>query len=472
MPSFSVISQDPTIRALVQDGMLERAFHDALFPALLFRADVEPILFAGNVGDTRVFTGKGLLAPKVAPIQPGIDPTPSQVPYEQWSATMQKWVDTIDTYMPNSVVDIANLFLENAATLGLGAGQSMNRVVRDYMYNAAMSGSTVTDTGGTATTTLHVVRLNGLTTARRPDLPLGSPVQFQAVSANNPLPVTLYDLLGNPTAANIIAFTSDITGDQIGPGTITLDRAVTAPVRGAVVAGTATAIVRAAGGNSVDALSSSALFTLSLIRAAIARFRTMNVRPQASGYFHCHLDPTSEGQIFNDSEFNRLLTSLPDSFPYQEFAIGRLLGTVFLRNSEAPVITGPGGATVTGGSTNQYSQLDPFGGELYTQGSTVTGLPIHRPLFTGQGFIKEYYLDMSELITEAGVNGKVGEPKVTADGIEVNTDRIQLVIRAPIDRLQENVSTSWKFYGAYSIRTDVATGDGAAFKRGLVVEHA
>ena len=58
MPAFSVISQDPTIRALVQDGMLERAFHDALFPALLFRADCEPILYPGNVGDSRIFTGK------------------------------------------------------------------------------------------------------------------------------------------------------------------------------------------------------------------------------------------------------------------------------------------------------------------------------------------------------------------------------------------------------------------------------
>lgn len=465
MPSFSVISQDPTIRALVQDGMLERAFHDALFPALLFRADCEPILYAGNVGDNRTFTGKGLLTPKVAPLLPGQDPTPSVVQYEQWAATMLKYADTIDTYMPNAVVDIANLFLENAMTLGLGAGQSMNRVVRDYSYNAALAGHTVTDTGSSNSTSLHVVRLNGFTLARRPDLPLGSAVQFAAVSTNNPLAIQVTNSSGTVVACNVIGFTSDFAGDQTGPGTLLLDTAVTTAARGAVNALNGTAIVRVGGGASVDSVVSSSLFLLQHVRAAIARFRLMNVHPQASGFYHCHFDPTSEGQIFNDSEFNRLLTSLPDSFLYQEFAIGRLLGTVFLRNSECPVAT-----TVVGGTTDTYSPTDPFGGEVFT-GGTSSGVPVHRPLFSGIGAIKEYYLDMSELITEAGITGKVGEPKVTADGIEVNTDRIQLIIRAPLDRLQENVSTSWKFYGAYAVRTDVTTGDAAAFKRFVAVEH-
>lgn len=476
MPAFSVIAQDPTIRALVQDGMLERAFHDALFPALLFRADVEPILYPGNVGDSRIFTGKGLLAPKVQPLQPGQDPTPSVVQYEQWAATMQKWADTMDTYMPNSVVDIANLFLENAATLGLGSGQSMNRVVRDFSYNAALAGNTVADGGVlNAQTSLHVVRLNGLTVARRPDLPAGSPVQFQAVSTNNPLQIIVYDANGVAQATTVTGFTPDFAGDQVGPGTITLSSAVNIGTRSAVVALNATKIVRASGGNSIDALTTSSLFLLSQVRSAVARFRQANVRPQASGYYHCHLDPTSEAEIFNDAEFNRLLTSLPDAFLYQEFAIGRLLGTVFLRNSECPIDT-----TVLGAPTASYAPAipnqpgsgDPFGAEIWTNGSTATGIVVHRPLFSGMGAIKEYYLNMSELITEAGVTGKVGEPKVTADGIEVNTDRIAMIIRAPLDRLQEMVSNSWKFYGAYAVRTDVTTGDAAAFKRFVAVEHS
>ncbi len=466
MPSFSVISQDPTIRSLVQDGMLERAFHDALFPALLFRADVEPIEFPGNVGDSRIFTGKSLLSVNVNPLVPGQDPTPQVLQYEQWQATLQKWAGTMDTYMPNSVVDIANLFMENAATLGLQAGQTMNRVVRDFLYNSALSGSTVSDTGGTAVTSLHVVRINGFTQARRPDLAAGSPVAFQAVSSVNPLSITVYDVNGVAQVVNVTAAVPDNAGDSNGPGTLTLSAAVTTPARGAVVAGNASSIVRVSGGNSIDSLTSSSLFLLANIRSALARFRLMNVRPQASGMYHCHLDPISEGELFNDAELTRLFTALPDSFVYQEFAIGRLLGTVFLRNSECPVNT-----TVVGGLTNTFSTADPFGGELYT-GGTTAGIQVHRPIFTGMGAVKEYYLDMADLVTEAGVTGKIGEPAVTADGIEVNTDRIQLIMRAPLDRLQEMVAVSWKFIGGYAIRTDVTTGDAAAFKRAVVIEHS
>ena len=473
MPAFSVITQDPTIRALVQDGMLERAFHDALFPALLYRADVEPILEAANVGDTRVFTGKGLLAPQVGPLIPGQDPTPATIQYEQWAATMQQWANSMDTYMPNAIVDIANLFLENAATLGLNAGQTMNRVVRDNMFNAALAGNTVADQVGaggvSGVTTLHVARINGFTLARRPDLPNGSAVAFAPVSANNPLQVTVYDANGNAQATTVTGVVPDTAGDAYGPGTLQLGSAVNAGVRSAVVAGTATQIIRVSGGNSIDTLTQSSTFMLQHIRSALARFRQMNVRPQASGRFHCHLDPTSEAEIFNDAEWNRLQTSLPDGWQYADFTIGSILGTVFIRNTEAPV----GNAnTVVGGATNAYSTSDPFGGELWTGGSAATGLPVHRPLFTGMGFIKEYYLDMSGLVTEGGVTGKIGEPKVSADGIEVNTERTRLIIRAPLDRLQQLVSTSWQFMGAYAIRTDVLTGDGAAIKRGLAVEHA
>ena len=45
MPDFSVIAQAPEIRALVQDGVLERAFHDSLFPSLLFRGEATPVLW-------------------------------------------------------------------------------------------------------------------------------------------------------------------------------------------------------------------------------------------------------------------------------------------------------------------------------------------------------------------------------------------------------------------------------------------
>jgi hypothetical protein len=46
------------------------------------------------------------------------------------------------------------------------------------------------------------------------------------------------------------------------------------------------------------------------------------------------------------------------------------------------------------------------------------------------------------------------------------------VIRSPLDRLGQIVSQTWAWIGGYSAQTDLLTGDSAAYKRAVVVEHA
>ena len=227
-----------------------------------------------------------------------------------------------------------------------------------------------------------------------------------------------------------------------------------------------TQLVRVGGGNKVDSVGSTDLFRLADIRSAVALMRAQNVPEHQDGYFHAHMDPTSEGQLFADAEFQRLLTSLPDYYMYKQFGIGVLLGTIFVRNTESPLPE-----TVTGGDTATFSQDDNFAGELYNTGVVATGMKVHRPIFCGQGQLMEYYLDLANLVTEAGITGKVAEPKITNNGIDVFTERIQLIIRAPLNRLQDMVSTSWKFIGDWPVRTDGAVGGPAYFKRVVCVEH-
>lgn len=479
MADFSTILNNSHIRAIVQENILERAFRDALYPNLLFRSEAQPQLFPGNVGDSMLFSGVGLIRAKPRPIAPGTDPTPSTYEYEQWGATVQQYADTIDTHMPTSIAAIANLFLRDTHQLGLAAGQTLNRVVRNRLHNAALSGHTVaTDpAGGTAdqtlsstSGTLHVNSLNGFTTARRPTLTAGSPVAFAAVSSNNPLPITVYHASGS-VAANVTGFTPDNAGDETGPGTLNLtytSGTYTVTHRLAVLSADRTAMVRVGGGTRVDDLTAGTdLITLASIRAMVARFRQMNVPTHPDGKYHCHLSPTAESEIFADAEFQRLLTSLPDHYTYADFAIGELLGVVFFRNNECPTAT-----TVelqaSKANNSYYSTDDPFAGELYTLGGT--SVPVQRALFTGQGSIYEYYVDLGQLITEAGVTGKVTSAAITNNGIEVNTQRIQLIIRAPLNRLQDMVSTSYKFIGDWPMRTDVTTGDAARYKRAGVIE--
>ena len=136
-----------------------------------------------------------------------------------------------------------------------------------------------------------------------------------------------------------------------------------------------------------------------------------------------------------------------------------------MRNNECPVA-----ATVVGGTTASYDARDPFPGELFNTGVS-TGDPVHRILFTGQGGIMEYYQNYENVVTEAGITGKLADPKIVNNGIEIFSDRIKLVIRAPLNRLQDEVSTMWAFRGDWPFRTDATTGDAARYKRVVCIEH-
>lgn len=464
MADFSVIVQSPSIQALVQENALERQFHDSLAPRILFRSEAEPFEWPAGSGETQIFTAPGLIPIDATPNVAGQDPVPVTYAVEQWVAELQQYSSSIDTNMPTSMLAIASLFLQNTHQSAIQAGMTVNRVVRNRMYAAALCGWGVADGAQGPTTSLRVVRLNGLTTARNPILLGASKVRFEGVSSSNPLEVTI-DESGTPATRNIIGFTADIPGDVYGPGIIVLDSAVTVLDGAYVMSVDRTALTRVGGGNSVRNLTPGTdIPTLADVRTTLAEFQQQNVPTHADGMYHCHLDPTSQALIFADDEFQRLFTSLPDMYTYSKFALGKLLGTAFILNSECPQPS-----TIVGGGT--YTLKDPFPGEVYINKTPASGV-VHRMLFTAQGGIMEYYADQSQLLTEAGLNGKVGNAHVVNNGIEIITDRIQLIIRAPLNRLQDQVATSWRIIADWPARTDAATGTVARYKRFAVVEHA
>ncbi len=461
---FSVILQSPPVRALVQENALDRMFRDALFPAQMYRGEVDNAeKWEANVGDNKTFTGAGLIPVDTRPLIPGQDPLPQDYQMEQWPATMTKWGTSIDTNMPTSYVAAANKLAKDTQQIGLNAGQTLNRVCRQRLFNAAEYGWTVADGAQSSVTTLRVKRINGFTRSRRPDLTAGSPVRYDFVSSTNPLPISVVHS-GTPTAVNVIGFTPDVAGDEIGTGTLTLDAAVTVSDRDPVLSSTRTFRTLSGGGNTVDALGAGTdILHLADVRTAVKRMRDMSVPPTGDGYYHFHLDPTQNTQLFADNEVQRLnVGRAGDSDMYAEMEIGRLLGCIFYENPENPQF-----GNVTGGSTATFSAKDPIAGELWTLGNTSTGSPIHRALIIGREAFNEYYAPTGgEMISEAGVQGRVETgARIVNNGIELEVERIQMIIRAPQDRLQENVAQTWKFLGDFVVRTDGATGDAAQYKR-------
>lgn len=455
---FGIAVMTPEIRSIIQEGYLERAFHDALFPQLIYRGDVVSVPWPGEVGDQQIFTGKGLIPPKGKPLAPGVDPEPVSYALEQWEASLQNYASTIDTHMPTSVQAIVDLLMQNAAQLGLQSAQTLNRLVRDRMHNAAEAGWTVADGAGAASTSLRVKRLNGFTRARNPSLANGSRVRFDTVSGSNPLAITI-----GGTARNVIGFTPDTAGDELGPGVLTLSVADTWSDRDAVLAVDRSSTLFVGGGDHVDDLGVTDLPRLQDIRNIVTRLRRNNIPRHPDGHYHAHIGPVSESQLMADTEIQRMLTGRPENYMYQDFVVGKILNVAFVQNNEAPTPL-----TVDPYDGVTFSQEDPFAPELTNDG-TETGMEVQRILFSGFGGIFEYYQDPAMYLTEAGITGKMGDVQVSNNGVEVHADRIKLIMRAPLNRLQDMVATSWRFVGDWVVRTDAATGDSARYKRMAVL---
>ena len=450
-PDGSIVntSFNAGVVSAIQDRTLQRTFRDPLFPRLLYRLEAVAELWPVNLGANQTFTRAGLIQPTTRPLNPNADAPTVQYPIEQWEATAQQFGRGIDTHMPTSYVTLASQYLRNMHQLGVHAGQSLNRTVRDKLFNCYVAGNTVIIAAGYAGgTALPVQNLAGFTRK----LYNGRPT---IVSASNPLSITI-----NGVANTVVGFVSTIAGDEIHSGTLTLGTTVGALAgRLAVLASNRSQIIYSGGGTRVDDVASTDQFRMADIRASIAQLQFDNVPTHEDGTYHCHLDPISQSQIFGDNEFQRLNQSMPDYIHYRKFAIAFLLGATFYRNTEAPNV-----ATVnedpTDGFTTAFELTNP------------TGVVLHRPIFTGQGAIEEKYLDESKYISEAGVQGKIGEFAVVNGGMQIMTERIRLILRAPLDRLQQMTSAAWSFSGDWTMPTDqTATSSAASYKRSVVCVH-
>lgn len=461
MAANLVLGIPPSILQLVQEGLLERAFHDGLYPALQYRAEAMVEEWPANTGQNLFMSRPGLLTPQTRPLTPGTDPSPQTVTFEQWEARLCRFAGTIDTHMPTSSTANANLFLRNIHQLGLQAGQSLNRIPRNELFKSYLSGHTVTTAVAAAPdTTLQVASLNGFRDVVIP----GTTVRPAAVSVATPLPISITGAADN----TVVGFTPDDPNVPDGPGEIQLGAAVGAALaaRTPVLSSARPDIIRSGGGNSVDAIGAADTFTLQDAINATNRLRRFNVQPHEDGYYHAHISPDSNSQIFTDPAFQRLNTALPDHSYYHEGFIGTIAGIMFFMNTESPDALNSGNLVSTG--TNAQHAED-IGAEVRNESDIRVG----RILITGRGALYEKWLPESHYVTEAGVTGKLGEFDVVNAGINILTERIRLTLRAPLDRLQDIVSATWSISTSFPVPSDVTSDTGPQrFKRALVIEHA
>jgi hypothetical protein len=407
------------IQAMLQNGTLDRVFRDSLVPQFLFPqvADAEP--WMGGLGDSKIFTRKGLLAPATTPVT-GSDPSASTYTIEQWSVVMDQYANSMDTNMLGSTLALASKYLADVENLGINAGQTINQVARNKLYKAYSGGRTWVTTAGSSDTAMIVQSTNGFETV----LVNGVPT---AVSASNPLTV------------NIAGTANTVTGVNTGTSTLTLGTARVDVAGDYVVAANAPTTIRATGNSAYD-LSSSNTVTFANFRSAVARLRKMAV-PTVGGYYVAHIDPDTEAELFADSDFKQALQGRVDSPIYRDLSIGRFAGIDWVRNLEAPTILGGSAGTLT----------------------------VHRPVVLGANALMSAPLDgQANLLAGTGVEDVPDIRTIPASpGVDVT-----LLVRPPQDRLQQVVTTTWAWTGDFGVPSDAGSGDAALFKRGVVIEHA
>lgn len=463
MPGGIVLGIPPIVSELNQKGLLERAFHDGLFPNLAYRAEAMPEEWPANTGQEIVMTRAGLLKPTVTPLQPGTEPAGQTVPYEQWVATLAQFADSIDTHMPTSTTANANLLLRNIHQLGLQAGQSVNRVARDSMFQAYLSGQTLsTAATQTTDTTIPVAAINGFTDVVIP----GSNVRPQPVSAQYPLPITIGPA-GNQVTVNVVGVIPS-SSDPLGPGILQLSAqiGVAYSARVPVKSAYAPRVVLSAAGDSIDAIGAGDTLTLQQAITAMSFLRRANVQPHDDGFYHAHISALGNAQFFADGVFQRLNQSLPEHVIYKQGFIGSMANILFFINNEAPETTNVGTLVPTASGAFYAPEL---GSEIVNG----AGIPLGMMIVTGKGSIYEKYLDEGQYVTEAGTTGKIGEFDVVNNGIKILTERIRLVLRAPIDKLQQQVTSSWSISTSFPTPSDITAPSGPErYKRAVVCVFA
>jgi len=444
------------IGSLIQDNTLVRKFYDALFPNLLYRYDCTPEKWEANVGEQQILTRTGLMPVDIAGLIPGKEPTPGSYPTEQWKAQATQFGDTIDTHMPTNYVALASTFVRNTQQLGLNAGQTVNRLARNSMFRAYCSGETNTlGAVGIGAVLVPVSTLNGFTEQLQNGV-------LSAVSAGNPINISFGGLEPNNT---VIGFQAADSTQPFGAGVLTLGSALTVGLaaREVILSQNRAKRRRAGGGSSVDAITAADILTLDDCISAAARLREMNVPPHPDGFYHAQITPTQERQIFQDNAWQRLYQSLPDSVEYNQFIINDQVGLRFYRNTASPNARTVSTLEDDGANARMAPEI---GADVVNE----AGLPIARMLVTGGGVCYEKWIDESKFISEAGVTGKIGDFSVINNGLQTMTARIRYTLRAPLDRLQQEVSQTWSWSGDFPVPSDQTNGDDARFKRAVVVE--
>jgi len=436
-----------SLQQIMQNGLLDQVFEQALHPAYLWDTLAEVIPWGGGRGDTSIMTRAGLLPLAPNPITTN-DATAQTYGFEQYQMTMNQYGSSIDTNMAESALTLASKFLQDNRNLAIQASGSLNVVAQNALYGAYGEGTTWAADASTTSTALVVEDASGFQMATGTTSTTNSNPTEGLTGASVPILVPVSS--SNPINVTIGGTANTVTGVDIATNTLTLGTAISATVGEAVVnVSNGPVQYRPNARASAAQLVSGDVATLTLFTQAATRLRSMGV-PMRGGAYTAHIPPATLQELQQDLEFRQMWQSRGDSPVYANFKLGmggqgqeflgRTLGIDWILDNNVPTGTNPSGVTY------------------------------YRPILCGDGcLIKGPFERMGDLVSAENARGTVQIDLING---------VARILRAPLDRLGQVLSSTWSWIGGYSVSTDllaqIAGGgsDPAAFKRAVVVEHA
>ncbi len=430
------------IAALVQDGILDGAFQQGLYPETVFKNLGQEIPTPGGIGTKQILTKPGLMPVSTTPNNTS-DATVNNYGFEQYSVTIDNYSSSIPTNLTMSAMAFANKFVQDQAQIGRNAALTLNALATTALYEPYGSGATYATETTTTATSLTVE--DGYSFAQAYTIAAGGSgnaiglnaapsLVLAAVSATNPLAVTIGGVANTVTNCVFSAGTS-------GPATLTLGTAASVANGAAVVSSQGALGFYANGRASVNQIVAGDLPTLSLIQSARARLVAQGV-PMIRGAYTVLCPPETMTGLYQDPAFQSAARGAVESPVYKDLALGRFLGCDWVENNLVPMVSNQG------------------------------GVEVYRPIMLGQGaLIRSPFTEMGSLLAGLAFQGVADVQMIGG---------VARIIQAPLDRQASVVNTTWRWIGDYTCGTDALMERGqpntsttsALYKRAVVLSHA
>lgn len=444
------------LRAAIQDDTIARMLLEPLSPNNLWREQIPEENWEEGSGETKLITRSGVMRLKKKASTPRTDPTPGDVPIEQYEIEAETLDDAVELDLRQQFHVAWNETNRKLTELGRAAGTSVGRWARNRLFHAYNGGATwLTAQANIGTATLHVASLAGF---RRS---FDSRGRLSPISATVPLAATL----GAETISIVAALPADADKPN-GAGTLTLaaNLAATHAIYVVLVSSVAPKIIRIGGGTSTRALTSADLLTLASIESAVAYLRQQGVPTFPDGRYRVHLSPEAVRQLRRDADWKAQIESVPDNERVTGFEVGRISGCTFLENAEAP-------------SRYTVDADEDFPGAVTAaqQGTVNVG----RVLISGAEAVREHRVPELGFATapgtaQWGVKGAAAQWIEGGNYAKTMLKGILFAFRAPQDQKGERLTVTYSWTGDFGVSTDNKARmiGAAAYRRAVVVEHA